>query len=189
MNLGSKKAIIRAYRIILNIVLIMGILSIFTILYFYFDFLHPYKEYFPEDMFETYFLPSVLYFLIFTLYYSLVTTYLGKKFYQNKQQFFSQLVPLRGISIISLAFTPISGILLIIASFRKDDGCDELPQYKKPKKEKKKKPKYPREVKRQLRKVKHDKKLGYISKELYEKQCEEIIKNYNKNTQKSENNA
>ncbi len=186
MNLGSKKAIIKAYRIILNIVLALETLSIAMILFFYFDILHPIKEYLPEDFFEQKYLQLILYFCIFAIYYTIMSLYFRKKFNQNKEQFYSQTVPLKAISIISIIFTPISGILLIVMAFRKDDEQDELPLYKKPKKQKKVKTKYPRDVKRQLRKVKHEQRLGYISKELYEKKCNEIIKNYNKNIENDE---
>lgn len=181
MNLGSKKAIIKAYIIIQSILVSLSMLSIIILLYFYFDFLHPYKEYLPDNFFEEEFLFPLIYMCLAIIYFVIVAIYLRKKLYENKQQFYKQLVPFKFISVVSPFFGIISGILLIISAFRKDDGQDEKPLYHKPKKPKKVKIKYPKEVKNQLKDIKHKRRLGYISQELYEKKKNEIIKNYNKN--------
>ncbi len=190
MNLGSKKAIIKAFLIVQTILIVTISLSMILLLYFYFDFLHPYKEYLPDNFFKEEFLIPTLYTCLYVVYYGIFTIYLRKKLFQNKEQFYKNMAPYRFIAITSIFFGIIGFILMTISAFKKDDGLDEQPLYHKPKKPKKVKIKYPKYVKKQLKYVKHQKRLGYISKELYEKKCNEIIKNYNiliKNQQKNAN--
>lgn len=179
MNLGSKKAIIKAFLIIQTILIIAFFLSMIILLYFYFDSLHPYKEYLPDDFFTKEFLAPTLYFFLYCIYYSIISIYLRKKLNQNKEQFYKNLVPYRFIAVTSIFFGIFGFILMTISAFKKDDGQDEQPLYSKPKKPKKVKIKYPKDINKQLKAIKHQKKLGYISQELCEKKCNEIIKNYN----------
>ena len=189
MNLGSKKAIIKAFLIIQTILITTIFLSMILLLYFYFDFLHPYKEYLPDNFFRDEFLFPTIYAFLYAIYYVIFTIYLRKKLFQNKEQFYKNLVPYKFIAITNIFFGVIGFILMTISAFKKDDGLDEQPLYHKPKKPQKVKIKYPKDVNKQLKSIKHQKRLGYISKELCEKKCNEIIKNYNNSIKNQQKNA
>lgn len=177
MNLGSKKTIIKAC-IIIQLISFVAYLCAFSYFMPNYDLFIQIFEYYNIDsvMFSKAFFIS--HFLIFVIFYNFCFIYLSKKLQQNKENFYKNIIILRIIAIILIFFDFILAILLIICAFSKDDNKDEEPQFTRRKK--KKNISYDKETKKQIKKIKKEKRLGLISKELYEKKLKNITSNANK---------
>ncbi len=178
MNLGSKKTILKACLILQMITFAIYILSFITIIpnlqYIYYI-----AEVYQFEIKINLFIVLPIHFIIYTLVYGFCFFYFPKKLYQNKENYYKNIIILKIISILFVIFDIIIAILLIICAFSKDDNKDEEPQYKR-KNIKKKKIYFNSETQKQLKQLKSQKRKGIISQELYEKKYNEIVKN-NKN--------
>ena len=118
---------------------------------------------------------NIIYFCLYLIYFCFFINYIPRKYNQTREQFHEKKIFFRVFSIISIFIDLITGVLLIITAFRKDDGLDEI-VYVKPKKYKKPKVKLSKDAKSQIKFLKHQKHKGLISKENYDKQVKSIIK-------------
>lgn len=183
MNIGSKKAIFRAC-IILNIIFISFLTLTIILNYCLSDLIIEMTLiYYNKDIsFQIYVLPAI-YYLIYSIYFSVLVIYLNKKLKQTKQEFYNKILFLKIFSIILLILEPITAIFLIICAYKKDDQKEETPPYKHIKKNKenntikKEKPKINKDIKIEIKKLKSQKRKGIISEELYQKKLNKLLKN------------
>ncbi len=115
-------------------------------------------------------------FLIVTIYFVFIMIYINEKRKQTKESFYAKTKFFKVMSIVSLIFCPEIAVFLIFVAFTKDY---DKPQQNVPKiqpKEIKEKVKLDNEKKKQIQKLKHDKHTGKISKELYDKRYNELMK-------------
>lgn len=174
MNYGSKKAILKAllyWQIILACVYIP-----FQCLYFIlFSQISSYLEQM-YDVVVTFDIFSMVYFFIFLIYFAIFINYIPKKYKQPKQLFYSKKIILfRIFSIVSIFIDLITGVLLTITAFTKDDGLEEI-VYIPNKKIKKTKTKLSKQAKIEIKKIKARRRKGEISKDYYERLKKDIIK-------------
>lgn len=173
MNYGSKKTILKALLIWQIIIACVYIPSLILYLIFYAQlstlFQNMYGISLPIDII------SIVYFCVYLIYFCFFINYIPRKYKQTREKFHEKKIFFRIFSIVSIFLDLITGILLIITAFKKDDGKEEI-VYIKPKKIKKTKVKLSKQTKSQINALKHQRRRGYISKEKYEKQLKEILK-------------
>lgn len=173
MNYGSKKTILKAL-VIWQIIIACFSIPI-QLLYFIYHvqlsiiFSNEYGFDLPLNI------VNIIYFCLYLIYFCFFINYIPRKCNQTREQFHEKKIFFRVFSIISIFIDLITGVLLIITAFRKDDGLDEI-VYVKPKKYKKPKVKLSKDAKSQIKFLKHQKHKGLISKENYDRQVKSIIK-------------
>ena len=111
--------------------------------------------------------------LVYICIYLSLALYYRAKSRQTKEQFYKRIIILKIVSILEILINPIVAVLIIITAFKKDDGLDEIIIPPKPKK---KKFVLPKELRPKLKKLKFDRRHGYISSEVYEKQYNKLLK-------------
>ncbi len=173
MNYGSKKTILKALLIWQIILACFYIPVMFLYLIFY-----AYISHLMASLYDIT-LPTniitIVYFCIYISYFCFFINYIPRKYKQTKEVFHQKKIFFRIFSILSLFFDIITGILLIVTAFKKDDGEEEI-VYVKPKKNKPPKLKLTKNGKQQLKILKRQRHKGLISKENFERQKKEIIK-------------
>lgn len=177
MNYGSKKAIIKACYILEIIFLVFLVVSEILIvsLGFWLTSFAQTQEQAQLISKQLLVMPTIS-FLVSVIISTLFIIYLNKKSKQTKQQFYEKTKLIKFISIIIFIFNPITSIFLMIVAFKKDDGKEEMPEYKRPKKIKKNKPNFSKNAKKEIKMLKSQKRKGLISEELYNKKYQQIIK-------------
>ena len=135
MNYGSKKTILKALLIWQIIIACVFIPSLILYLIFYAQlstlFQNMYGISLPIDII------SIVYFCVYLIYFCFFINYIPRKYKQTREKFHEKKIFFRIFSIVSIFLDLITGILLIITAFKKDDGKEEI-VYIKPKKIKKK---------------------------------------------------
>ena len=174
MNLSTKKKILKSsliWQLILALIYIASLIFCFcysnTIILLY-------DALYETDITVLFFTTTICAFIFFVTIIILLQIFIRKKINQNKDEFYLKDKKFKIISIITILFEPVSGILLTITAFSKDDGKDEIIDLKK---QKKKKIIYPKPVQAEIKKLKRQRRIGLISEELYQKKYQKIIKN------------
>ena len=110
---------------------------------------------------------------------------------KNKQRYFkspNKIVVFQFVNCLSFMFMPISGIFMLIACYKSDDGLPTKVRQPKPKTkpedEKSKKPKLSKTANAEIKKLKAQKRKGTISQEKFDKLVSKIKKNDTKNIDK-----
>lgn len=120
---------------------------------------------------------------VFTIIVATLIAYNVFIMLKTKEQFYEspkQIAIFQFVSCLSLFFTPISAILMIVASFWQDDNKPTKIKNKL-KTNKPKKVKVPKDIKKQINALKREKRAGKISKELYDKKVKKLMKSMTQN--------
>ena len=173
MNFGSKKTILKALLYWQIIIACFSIPFHFLSLIYFSEISKVFESLYGITLNLNVF--YIIYFCLYIIYFSFFINYIIYKHKQTRDQFHNKKIFFRFFSIISLFFDLITGILLIIAAFRRDDGKEEI-VYINPNKKNKPEHRLSKHAKKEIKSLKHQQRLGNISNEKYEKQFKEILK-------------
>ena len=172
MNLSTKKKLLKATLILQIIILCLYSIS-FIYMLSYSNFIIEYYEVLYEIKIGLlFYFFTILFMLLTYTFMILLIQFIKIKMSQNKIDFYQNIKNFRIISIFFIILVPITGILLTIISFTKDDGFEEKNNIKNNKKE----ITIPSSARMEIKKLQKLRKKGFISQELYDKKYNSIVK-------------
>ena len=176
MNLASKKTILKAYLILQRQFLCMVLSIVFVFLLMYFTQILPLKKYIQTSTFTTILIAISVYFLLYIIHFCFCLVIFRKKLVQKKEDFYKNTLTLKILSFFAIPMDLYLSPLLFVTAFCHDDGKEEGVIQQKPKKEKPKKPNFSKDQKKEIATLKSKRNRGIISKELYQKKYNQILK-------------